>query len=93
MTLRIDRFTEEHGIRIRLSGEMRREQIPDVRAELDRIGQHVLLDLSGLALVDICAVHFLNTCEASNISVVNCPPYIREWMSQELGARDKSEGA
>ncbi len=28
-------------------------------------------------------VRFLNACEATGISVVDCSPYIREWMSRE----------
>jgi hypothetical protein len=28
-------------------------------------------------------VHFLNACEAEGIPVLNCSPYIREWMLRE----------
>lgn len=83
MTLRIERFSEKHRTRIRLSGELRCEQLTDVRTEIECDGQQVTLDLDELDLVDIHAVRFLNACEAQNVKVVNCAHYIREWMFQE----------
>jgi hypothetical protein len=90
MTLRIERLSMEHGIRIRLSGELRCAQLSDVRTEIERGGQQVTLDLDELDLVDIHAVWFLNACEAQNVKVVNCAPYIREWMSQERASERNS---
>jgi hypothetical protein len=86
MTLRIERLSVERGTRIHLSGELRCEQLSDVRTEIERAGQQVTLDLDELGLVDIHAVRFLNTCEAQNVEIVNCAPYIREWMFQERGS-------
>jgi hypothetical protein len=83
MTLRIERLSLEHGTRIRLSGELRCEQLSDVRTEIERDGRQVTLDLDELDLVDIHAVRFLNACEAQNVKIVNCAPFIREWMFQE----------
>jgi hypothetical protein len=83
MTLRIERLSMEDGTRIRLSGELRSEQLSDVRTEIERDGRQVTLDLDELDLVDIYAVRFLNACEAQNVKIVNCAPYIREWMFQE----------
>jgi hypothetical protein len=82
MTLRIERLLVRHGTRIRLSGELRNEQLDDLRTEVERCGQ-VTLDLEELNLVDIDAVRFLNACSARGIKVVNCSPYIREWMYLE----------
>lgn len=91
MTLKIERFSEKHGTRIRLSGELRREQLEDVGAEIERDGRQVILDLDEVDLVDIHAVRFLNACEAQSIKVVNCAPYIREWMFQEQGSKGNPE--
>jgi hypothetical protein len=48
-------------------------------------GEHsrVALDLDGLTLVDLEVVHFLNVCEESGVELINCHPYIREWMVRE----------
>ena len=84
MTLRIDRFHE----RIRLSGEFRAEHLHQLRAEMDQCGSRSVLDLEEVDLVDVEAIHFLNSCEAAGVSVLHGPAYIRTWMSQE---RERSE--
>ena len=83
MTLKIERFSRKRGTRIRLSGELRCQQLDDLRAEIEHAGPRVTLDLVEVDLVDIDAVRFLRTCEARGIEVVNCSAYIREWMNQE----------
>lgn len=79
MTLKIERFRA----RVRLSGELRSEHLDQVKTELRRCGKSAVLDLDEVNLADIEGVRFLNRCEAKGISVVNCSPYIREWMSRE----------
>jgi hypothetical protein len=86
MTLKIDRFSRKHGTRIRLSGELRSEQLDDLRTEIEHGGRRVTLDLVEVDLVDIDAVRFLRACEARGVKVVNCCAYIREWMNQERRA-------
>ena len=72
--------------RIRLSGEFRSEHRDQVKAEIERGGPRIALDLEEVDLVDVEGVRFLNACEAEGISVLRCPPYIREWMLRERGA-------
>jgi len=91
MTLRIERLSMEHETQIRLSGELRCEQLGDVREEMKRDDQLVTLDLEELDLVDVHAVRFLNDCEAQNVKVINCAPYIREWMFQERSSERNPE--
>jgi hypothetical protein len=71
------------GTRIRLSGELRDEQLNDLRTEVEGGGPHVTLDLEELNLVDLDAIRFLNSCDEQGVKVVNCSPYIREWMHLE----------
>jgi hypothetical protein len=91
MTLKIERFSGERGTRIQLSGELRSEHLDDVRTEIKRSDPRVSLDLDEVDLVDIDAVRFLNACEAQDVEVVNCSPYIREWMFQERARENNSE--
>ena len=91
MTLKIEPFSGKGGIRIRLSGELRSEHLDQVRAEIRRTDRSARLDLDEVDLVDLAAVRFLNDCEAQGVEVVNCSPYIREWMSQELKTNNNSE--
>jgi hypothetical protein len=86
MTLRMERFSVRHGTRIRLSGELRNEQLNDLRTEIQRAGRQVTLDLDELHLVDIDAIRFLNACGAQGVKVVNRSHYIREWMYRERKA-------
>jgi hypothetical protein len=91
MTLKIEPFSGRGGIRIRLSGELRSEHLDQVRAEMMRTDRATALDLDEVDLVDIHAVRFLNDCEVQGVEVVNCSPYIREWMIQERGQKTNSE--
>jgi hypothetical protein len=91
MTLKIERFSGKRGTRIRLSGELRSEQLDDLCAEIERGGPRVTMDLHEVDLVDIDAVRFLNICEAQDVEVVNCSAYIREWMFQERERERNSE--
>jgi len=85
MTLRIERIPGKRRTRIRLSGAFRSEHFDQVKAEIERGGPRVALDLHEVDLVDVDAIRFLNECEAEGIQVMNCSPYIREWMLRERG--------
>jgi len=79
VTLRIERL--KGGIR--LSGEFRLGHLDQVKTEIKRCESPGVLDLEEVDLIDLEGVRFLNACEAKGISVLNCSPYIREWMLQE----------
>jgi hypothetical protein len=83
MTLRIERIPDKRRTRIRLSGAFRSEHVDQVKTEVERGGSQVALDLEEVDLVDVEGVRFLNACEAEGILVLNCSPYIREWMLRE----------
>jgi len=83
MTLKIERLSGKRRTRIRLSGAFRSEHLDQVKAEIERGGPGVALELEELDLVDVEGVRFLNACEAEGISVLHCSPYIREWMLRE----------
>jgi hypothetical protein len=51
-------------------------------------GRRIVLDLKDLTLVDQDAVSFLKRCEANNITLKNCPAYIREWITRERKTRE-----
>ena len=90
MTLRIERISGKPRTRIRLSGELRAEHLQQLEAEIERAGRPVALDLEELELVDIEAVRFLNVCVAEGVSVLHCSRYVREWMLQERGPKERT---
>ena len=69
--------------RMRLSGQLRSEQLDQLRAEIDKCGSRCVLDLTEVDLVDVGAVRFLNSCEERGVSVLNASGYVRAWMTQE----------
>ena len=85
MTLKIRSVAGKREIRICLSGQLRSEHLDQLKSEVERGGPSVTLDLEELDLVDIEGVRFLNACESAGVSILNCSPYIREWMLQERG--------
>jgi hypothetical protein len=62
-----------------------------MRAELEALirseakGRRIVLDLKNLTLVGQNAIAFLDRCEASGITLKNCPAYIREWIKGQRG--------
>jgi hypothetical protein len=83
MTLKIKRIAGKRKTRICLSGQLRSENVGQVKSEVERDGRPVTLDLQELDLVDIEGVRFLNACESAGVSILHRSPYIREWMLQE----------
>jgi hypothetical protein len=83
MTLRIDTTSEGQSTTIRLIGRMRAEHLDELKAQIKDGGSRVALDLEEVSLVDVDVVHFLGTCQAEGIRLVNCSPYIRNWIDKE----------
>jgi len=84
--LRIRRSTNDRVV-FALSGRMAEDDLAELQAligcEASR-GQ-VVLDLKDLTLVCRDAVNFLERCESDGITLENCPPYVREWMTRQRG--------
>jgi ABC-type transporter Mla MlaB component len=91
MTLRIKLICEKNGTRICLSGELRCSHLFDLCAEIEQVGQPATLDLGEVDVVDIDGIRLLNECQTQGIQVVNCSPYIREWMLQEKRTGEDEE--
>ncbi len=86
--LRIRRSEEGGIVRFALSGRIEDENVSELKKLLDDEG-HVLdttLDLEEVRLVDRTAVGFLASCEARGVKLLNCPSYVREWISKREDA-------
>lgn len=68
-----------------LSGRIEGEDLDALKKliELETFERRVTLDLKEVKLVNREAVGFLAGCEAKGIKLINCPPYIREWIGRE----------
>jgi len=78
---------ENGEVVIKLSGRMDAENVGELETLVseEAKGRRIVLDLSDLTLVDQDAVSFLKRCEADNITLKNCPAYIREWITRSPG--------
>ena len=70
-----------------LSGQIEEEDIAELEALIrsEPRGRDMVLDLKNLTLVGQDAIAFLDRCEASGITLKNCPAYIREWIKGQRG--------
>ena len=81
--MKIENTVDSRGTTIRLIGRVREENLLEVTRQLEASGPGAVLQLDEVTLVDVDVVRFLNRCELEGIVLVNCSPYIREWMSRE----------
>ena len=70
-----------------LSGRIEAEDVKELRQllALETSGQHLVLNLRDVTLVNQGAVDFLAGCEADSVKLENCPAYIREWIERVKG--------
>jgi hypothetical protein len=81
--LRIERISENGGIRLCLSGELRSCDLEEVQTEIAKVAPRIVLDLAEISVVDVNSVRWLTAFETAGFKVENSAPYIREWMRQE----------
>ena len=82
--LRIQR-SENGEVVFTLSGQMDDDPIAEMETLIssEANGRRIILDLKDLTLVNENAITFLERCEASSITLKNCPAYIREWITRQ----------
>lgn len=83
MTFKIEKFRDENCTTIRLVGRMRAEHVSDLEKQIRESESKIVLDLEELNLVDVEAVRFLGMCETQGVTLLNCSPYIRDWIGKE----------
>lgn len=81
--LRIEKDTDGCVSKLKLSGRIQSDSIACIRSAMNDGCAPQILDLSEVTLVDIAVVRFLISCEDEDIELVQCPPYVREWMRRE----------
>jgi hypothetical protein len=89
--LRITRVANGEVV-LTVSGRLDAENLDELKTlmNLDANSRRIVLDLKDLTLVDQDAVSFLERCEADNITLKNCPAYIREWITGERKTKGRN---
>ena len=83
MTLKIEQYSDGTGTKIRLIGRMQAEHLAELEKQIRESGLKIAIDMEELDLVDVQVVRFLGACEAQGITLINCSPYIRDWIDKE----------
>jgi hypothetical protein len=83
MTLRIDTACDGETALVRLSGQIDEDHLVELDAEIRRYCPRVVFDLAEATLVDRSVVRFLAAREVDGIELLNCPRYLREWITNE----------
>jgi hypothetical protein len=81
--LRIEKDCDGRVTRLRLSGRIQSGLITSIRSAMDDGCARKILDLSEVTLVDLGVVRFLISCENDGVELVECPPYVREWIFRQ----------
>jgi hypothetical protein len=70
---------------IALIGRMEDQHIVELETLLaaEPAGRRIVLDLKDLTLAGQSEIDFLAACEARGVSLSNCAPYIREWITSK----------
>ena len=68
---------------LRLSGQIDEGDIAAIEGELRRFRPRLVFDLTEATLVDRAVVQFLAAREGEGVELLNCPRYIREWITKE----------
>jgi anti-anti-sigma regulatory factor len=83
MTLKIEKYSDGYCTTIRLIGRMQAEHLEELEKQIRESGPEITLDLGEVTLVDVEVIRFLGISEARGATLLNCSPYIRDWIGKE----------
>ena len=70
-----------------LSGRIDKDSIAELEALIaeEERDRHIVLDLKDMTLTGQDGISFLAQCETVGIALLNCDPYVREWITGQKG--------
>jgi len=89
MTLKIVRESDGKRTTLRLSGRIQSANVEEIKEQMEGDTETIVLDLEEVTLVDVDVVRFLGVCEAEGVELVNCSPYIRDWIFRERNTEEQ----
>ena len=81
--LRIEKDSDRRVTTLRLSGRIQAHCVANIHSAMNDGSTRRILDLSEVTLVDIEVVRFLIQCENEGVELIQCPPYVHEWIIRE----------
>jgi anti-anti-sigma regulatory factor len=87
--LRIHREANGGLVVFTLSGRIEEENIAELEALIgaERKDRRIILDLKDMTLTGQDGIDFLAQCEAADVALRNCDPYVREWITRQKMGR------
>src|SRR5437764_10680988 len=82
----------DRSVTILLNGVFREESLPELEQSICRARearQRVFIDLSEVTLVDRKAVEYVAKQPVEEVKIVNCPAYLRRWITAESGGSEE----
>jgi anti-anti-sigma regulatory factor len=73
------------SITLLLNGKFSEDALPELEQSISEArdtNRRVLIDLSEVTLVDRKAVQYFSQQASQDVKLVNCPIYLRRWISQ-----------
>ncbi len=88
MAFRIQTSVNEETVTFIVSGRLDVDGIGELKRMLEeyREGDSLALDLEELGLVDRFVIRSLTAFERAGVRLVNCPPYVRDWILRDAGS-------
>jgi anti-anti-sigma regulatory factor len=82
---KLERTPAKNRTVLSLSGRIQGDHLAELQGSIaaETNGATVVLDLSGVKLIDREVVQFLAGCEKTGIELRHCPAYIREWINRQ----------
>jgi hypothetical protein len=62
---------------------MNQEHLAELKAQIKGGGSRATMDLNEVRLVDVDIVRFLGICQREGVELLQCSPYIRDWIAKE----------
>ena len=88
MTYRIQQSVQDGASVFLLSGVLDTEHVARLEELLATAANgRIVFDLKDITLVDRAAVQFLGRLELAGAEIVNCPEYVRSWITAENESR------
>jgi anti-anti-sigma regulatory factor len=84
----------ESSVTLLLNGKFSEDAIPELQQSISEARDAhavVVLDLSEVTLVDRKAVEYFSEQASDDVKLVNCPIYLRRWISK-VSVSDEAEG-
>ena len=87
MVLKIEEYPDGPRTTFVISGRIESSNLQQLELQIDCSETDVALDLRQVRIVDRDAVCFLARCETRGIELLECPPFVREWIKSEQNCK------